>query len=248
MAKDHSATVTLRKRAQRKGRMSLYLDYYDGRTVNPITNQPERIRQNIGLYLVTGYTKEDLILNEKTLKLAKEIVKQKEIELQNANIEIVRNGSSSIFNNDLIRNLSHLKLTIREKATSNGKKSLYLDYYTTKGQEIVIDGEKINNRLRLSLGLILELPTSTYLKKQNDKTKEKAKRILMDKQQTLLEIKQRLLEDSCCDVNEELKKLFNVDYSETDCLSTPFHENLENIDSSYTTALNKLDDILGNLL
>ena len=76
--KTYRFTVKLRKKPLQGGRFSLILDYYNGNVEYLSEEQRgERIRQHLGLYLIPENTPEAKLTNEKTMKLAMEILEEK---------------------------------------------------------------------------------------------------------------------------------------------------------------------------
>ena len=81
--KTYRFTVKLRKKPLQGGRFSLILDYYNGNVEYLSEEQRgERIRQHLGLYLIPENTPEAKLTNEKTMKLAMEILEEKKAELE----------------------------------------------------------------------------------------------------------------------------------------------------------------------
>lgn len=67
------------------------------------------------------------------MRLAKEIMRKKELVLLSLGLETTTKGSSNIYYNKIIGSLSKLRISQREKTIANKQESLYIEYYLAKG-------------------------------------------------------------------------------------------------------------------
>ena len=276
--KTYRFTVKLRKKPLQGGRFSLILDYYNG-NVEYLSDEQrgERIRQHLGLYLIPENTPENKLANEKTMKLAMEILEEKKAELEdqkkNGLHPIVKKSKdepvelpSSLARSSntvaeqlmvnaskcVINNINTISIHIGQRKIKDNRMSLFLD--CNFGTNIIYLGnDEFQGRKRKFLGLYLTDEDTPEARIANSQNRLQAESILEKVTEYLNELKRIHILSGDNTETEETQATVPAQTeatSETESQDSTILTDLKltkTEEESYHNALDKLDQMFSDL-